>query len=163
MQHRLRRALMPAGAWWIKLTIAMYLVIGLSSPAHASEIMASGEPPETPAAVANQIYACSAKNSAERERCIKAIPGLSAFEYLAIGYGCIALRDQSLVQRCGTGYDKLRPMFRRDAPPEALPLSLTAAELFAMEAGCAELRDEGAKETCLTALRKLRMLPVPVK
>src|SRR5437879_131790 len=114
-------------SWMISRTVAIAAIgILVSSPARAPEITADGEPPETPAAVANQIYACSAKNGVERERCIDAIPGLSAFEYLAIGYGCIALRDESLLRRCGAGYDKLRPLFKRDAAPEALPLSLTA-------------------------------------
>jgi hypothetical protein len=147
-----------------KLSVPYAILVGLaglSAPiVLAAEITIPGGPPETPATTANQFYACMAKNGVEREQYEAAIEGLTAAEYVAIGRGCVAMQDERLLTRCSAAYDKLRPLFRHDGPPETLPLSLSAAEFLAMEAGCSRLSDGQEKTGCLTGVRKLSRLPV---
>jgi hypothetical protein len=111
---------------------------------------------ETPADTAGQLYRCEALPWFRRDACELAVPGLTLFEFWAMGSACFAESPRS--RACISGVDKLRVMFgpgrsgRDPVPP------ISAAELVAIEGGCPEVRDPTERGRCLRAVAKLKAL-----
>ena len=139
----------------------------MSGMVAAADFITNGPVPETPDATYAEMVACLAEKGAfkmpqstqeaAKEDCMAKAKGLTVFEFLAIGSGCLMIDDRNTQTHCMTVDEKLRSQFVKGGPPLSVA-GLTAAEIVAIESGCPSITDGTEKARCLSGVNKLKFL-----